>query len=522
MHALAIAVVLLNLLTGLRIAIVHRPNLLWLSELLPQGELHSLHVWGGYGLTAVAISYLVYRSVVAPAGVSSRVSVMDRYHRCVIRAGYLLLTAMLLSGWLLLFDGLSFAGVTADIATFHFYSALAVAAYLVLHGGAYFVQLGARLFTRMFYPGRRIARVNMALLGLAAVSMAVVWQLRMASHAIELPIARIPLDQFIHIDGIANEPAWQQARTIHINTHGGANFDNGETRVLLRAVHNGVEAFFHVTWDDPDESLKHLPLKKTDAGWTVLGEGFYRFDEQQYYEDKFAVMLANTCSDGAAGTMHLGRKPLDEKPANWHGKGYHYASDGQVRDLWHWKAVRTNNMVLADDNFIGPPDRMRPGERRYTAGYMKYSKESGAYVMNWQWYTPSTVTPKRLPKDPQVLLPYQQKEEESAGNLSWVIPWFDYQPYQSQHDHYPAGTVMPSVMYRSNRFEGDRADVRAHAQWRDGKWSLELVRKLDTGSDLDVAITTGVCLWVAAFDRSQIAHTRHQRPLRVTLEASND
>jgi len=350
----------------------------------------------------------------------------------------------------------------------------------------------------------------------------IIWQFRTVGHAIELPIARIALDQFIQIDGVADETVWQQARTINVNTHGGANFYQGETRVSLRAVHNGVEAFFHISWEDPDKSLKHLPLQKTDAGWSVLGNRFYRFDEQQYYEDKFAVMLANTCSDGAAGTMHLGRNPLPEKPANWHGKGYHYATDGQVRDLWHWKAVRTNNMYLADDNFIGRPDRMRSGERRYTAGYMKDGKESGAYVMNWQWYKPSTVVPKRLPKDPKALAPYQAGASTSAIHLNWVIPWFDYQPYQPQADNYPVGTVMPSVMYRSNRFEGDRADVRAHAQWQDGKWSLELVRKLNTGSDLDVAIATGVCMWVSAFDRSQIAHTRHQRPLRLKLEWGNE
>ena len=86
MHAMAIGVVLLNVLTGLRMAIVHRPDLLWLSALLPQGELHSVHVWGGYGLTAIAIAYLVYRVLVAPLGGLSRPGVIDRYHRWVICA----------------------------------------------------------------------------------------------------------------------------------------------------------------------------------------------------------------------------------------------------------------------------------------------------------------------------------------------------------------------------------------------------------------------------------------------------
>ena len=328
----------------------------------------------------------------------------------------------------------------------------------------------------------------------------------------------MPLSELIHIDGKADEGVWQQAQTVDLLTQGGANFDNGQTRVRVQVVENGVEAFFHISWDDPTKSLKHLPLLKTETGWQVEQQGFYNFDETRHYEDKLAVMVSNQCQAGGAGTVHLGPKPLQDKPANWHGKGYHYSQDGAIRDLWHWKAVRTNNMILADDNYIGPPDKVRPGSRRYSAGYLQDGKESGAYVMNWAWYKPGQVVPKRLPKSPQLLTPYQQ---ENTEGLSWVIPWFDYQPYRAENDNYPVGTRMPSVMYRSNRFEGDRADVRAFARWHQGRWSLELSRKLDTGSKYDVPLRHGVCLWVSAFDQSQVAHTRHALPIQLTFtEAS--
>ena len=48
-------------------------------------------------------------------------------------------------------------------------------------------------------------------------------------------------------------------------------------------------------------------------------------------------------------------QPLRDKPENWHGKGYHYTNDDSIVDVWHWKAVRTNDMFIADDNFFGPP-----------------------------------------------------------------------------------------------------------------------------------------------------------------------
>ena len=47
---------------------------------------------------------------------------------------------------------------------------------------------------------------------------------------------------------------------------------------------------------------------------------------------------------------------------------------------------------------------------------------------------------------------------------------------------------------------------------------LEVARRLDTHSRFDVPIRTGVFMRVAAFDHSQIGHTRHVRPVRIEVE----
>jgi hypothetical protein len=138
--------------------------------------------------------------------------------------------------------------------------------------------------------------------------------------------------------------------------------------------------------------------------------------------------------------------------------------------------------------------------------------------MNWKWYKPGIITPKRLPINETDLIPYQTDNEE----LDWVVPWFSYEKYDAKKDTFPVGTVMPSVMYRSNRFEGDRADVRARGVWKNGTWSLELARKLKTKSDFDVPLEDGVCFWVSAFDHSQIAHTRHNQSLQFHFEVTHD
>ena len=508
LHGTAIVFLLLNLATGLRIATLTHPWLLSVSALLPQGKMHELHYIGGVGLSALAIGFCLYTLQVKTQ------SKRKTYHRIVIWCGYLLLVSAIASGWLMLLDKSHWLPSTQ----WHFYTALGLAAYFVLHAGGYFIDWGWPAIRRILQPALQYQPLLMISLLLVVIAGTFSYLRFAYQPATPLKITPIAIDSFIIVDGKADEPAWDKATPITIMTRGGANFSNGETPVTLKAIENGVEVFFHLRWQDATESRKHLPLMKTANGWKVQQDGFTRFDEVTHYEDKFAVMLSMNCEPGGSGTAHLGPKPLPNYPANWHGKGYHYSDDGQVRDIWHWKAVRTNDMHLADDNFFASPIPPRAGERRYTAGYLPDGKESGAYVMNWQWYKPDTIVPKRLPKEPELLEPYQTTND----SLTWVISWFDYEPYQAAKDHYPVGTIMPSVMYRSNRFEGDRADVRARGQWKDGWWSLEMSRRLDTGSPHDVPIQSRTCLWVSAFDSSQIAHTRHQQAIKLQLEPGND
>ena len=91
-------------------------------------------------------------------------------------------------------------------------------------------------------------------------------------------------------------------------------------------------------------------------------------------------------------------------------------------------------------------------------------------------------------------------------------------PYSTDADaHIPTGTVIPGVIL-SGQFSGDRADIKCAARWASGHWALEVARRLDTGSVYDVPIRSGVFMRVAAFDHSQIRHTRHTRPIRIEVE----
>ncbi len=71
---------------------------------------------------------------------------------------------------------------------------------------------------------------------------------------------------------------------------------------------------------------------------------------------------------------------------------------------------------------------------------------------------------------------------------------------------------------KSSLPETSRDSIRGVARWAAGRWTLEVARRIYTGSQYDVPIKTGTLMWVAAFDHSEKRHTRHLRPFRLEVD----
>ena len=113
-------------------------------------------------------------------------------------------------------------------------------------------------------------------------------------------------------------------------------------------------------------------------------------------------------------------------------------------DVWHWKASRSNPAGVAHDKM------------------WKVSKT--AFEKGTEWPTPdgSSIYVARL-SDAGDKLYKSLKYTEKQGDL---MPRYEVNPN-------PTGSI---------------ADVEAKGIWRDGRWYLEMSRKLDTGHDDDVVI----------------------------------
>jgi hypothetical protein len=165
---------------------------------------------------------------------------------------------------------------------------------------------------------------------------------------------------------------------------------------------------------------------------------------------------------------------------------------------------------------------MKPGER-YTGGYYPDPSNGGGYAYNFTKVDPKKplkdtyVIPKLLPPSNDQVYSNPVASTHELGKVWWLLKGQAI-PYSKELDTYPVGTIIPNIVIEP--FTGDEADIRARAEWKDGHWTLEARRVLDTGSKFDVAFVPGKPLYVtiATYNRAQVRHSEHIKPVRVVLQ----
>jgi cytochrome b subunit of formate dehydrogenase len=328
------------------------------------------------------------------------------------------------------------------------------------------------------------------------------------------------------LDGDPSDPAWSQAESVTIRTTKGVNNPLPYVDVTVKALRDGEHVYFLFQWADPDASYKRYPLMKTEKGWKVLQTAFERADENAYYEDKLSLYLTTVRNGSCADTCHIGVGPYSAKGEK---HGLHYTK-GEIGDVWHWKSVRTNPMgepagepgFMDDQHFRGPdPIPLDYLLKRYTGGYHPDPGRGYGYEYNFEKIDPykplseTYVRPFFLP--PTNGIRPNPDPATSEEGVTWWIHRASGIPYTEAADTYPVGALIPNMVLTP--FKGDRADIRAQGAWREGRWTLEARRKLDTKSPYDVAFAPGtpVYLTLGTYNRTQTRHSEHIRPVRLVV-----
>jgi len=135
-------------------------------------------------------------------------------------------------------------------------------------------------------------------------------------------------------------------------------------------------------------------------------------------------------------------------------------------DAWHWKAARTNPAGFAQD-------------RRHIYALKKPETKA----MKYKSLTGSDVWILRPEDEGKPVTAKAAKPAAKGGNVV--------------------------AQFTAQSPEKSAADIRAKGAWKDGTWTLEFARKLDTGHADDAAFTPGtaVAMAVAILDASEESHS---------------
>ncbi len=531
LHWMMVIALAFSLMTGLRVSADH-PDSSWaqaISLVLLQGNVIQWHVWAAFVLFFSMVAYVIYltrarlRNRIALDGTRLR-NLRSQDHDTrwksinvlIYWLAFVLLLVAATSGILLYF----FPGLVAHmtLTNIHQFVAWSIIAYVIIHVLSQTFSGGVRSLLKIFNPQASYgAAAKIAILSSALIGAGIYALDRLRIDTLVAPYTKTAPVMDGEIDEI-----WKTMPSVDVPTNRGINSPGGEVTVSVRMTHDDDNLYALFEWPDSTRSAKHLPLKKTEAGWVVVQNEYYKQDEDIHYEDKFAVMLGRDPKIAGGGTSHYGSKPLKGKPGPLGGRGLHYTTDGSIVDVWHWKSVRTGSALMnqIDDNYFGPPLEVNPKKKRYTGGYAQDPSTGGGYKMNWVKFSTDTVTPLRLPKDPSMIASMQTTNFDPtvSDDQALLLDMADTVEYSQALDTYPIGTIMPSVLIKGER-QGDRGDVTAASQWDDGWWRLEVSRKLDTQSKYDLAINYDdpTYMWLAVFDHTQTRHSQHLHPIKISL-----
>lgn len=323
------------------------------------------------------------------------------------------------------------------------------------------------------------------------------------AFAAPIPLTAIQADAAPVLDGVADDAVWQAAPSIELSFTQGTNFaPKGRTSGTLRAARAGDMLYMLLQYEDATHSQQRSPyVKQADGTWIKLKDPDDKGgDNNKYYEDKAAFIwpinnsIAGFESEGCFAACH------DDEPPKPYGNKY-TENEGELGDIWHVKTVRTGPVGQIDDQWL---DHTRYDPKTAAgAGRHSDAKTGGGYQ-----------NIELVDGKPEFM--NQDAMPANRGGTYWLKAG-EKAPFDDSK--FQAGDEVASIMIAP--LEGDRGDISAGIAWKDGVWTIELGRKLVTGSETDVQfddLSATYLLAVAAFDNAQVRHAFVKRPLVLTFE----
>jgi hypothetical protein len=243
---------------------------------------------------------------------------------------------------------------------------------------------------------------------------------------------------------------WNDAPVVTVNTKSPLEGEPDGPDVNIQAAYDDQSIAMKFVWADAEASM----LKNA---WMWDGKAFTKSGDEDRVQLLWPIESnAQFATKGCGAACH--NQDPDEKKW-WMGS----ESADQRYDVWHWKSARTNPVNQSDDQWVGiQEDKNDPESARHGD-----AKESGGYKDNLNEAQDGPAFMHGSDLAAQVIMAGQEVPIDT-GKLpnGAVVPGF---------------VIAPAV--------GSRGDLTANGVWADGKWTVVLVRALNTNNDDDVAFT---------------------------------
>ncbi|GER94388.1 hypothetical protein A45J_2149 [hot springs metagenome] len=278
-----------------------------------------------------------------------------------------------------------------------------------------------------------------------------------------------------------NSPEWASAKEATIINEGasGGPFEKKKLEVKVKAVYTkGGNMSILLSWPDSEQSMIKEAWKFHKGKW----------DRQKGDEDKIALnweikRIKNFATKGCAVVCHSEAK----NPDDWK---YHTETATERGDMWVWRAYTSNPMGHAEDGYVDDDSRKSdPGTGKAKKNEAS-DKKKPKYMQD----------PSKKPSVPGFLVDGETVEIK------------DYSKFKD-------GNVVPAWIL--SKFSGSMADIAARAKWANGRWTVMLQRKLETGdkeNDVQFDTRRDYNFGIAVFNNSTKHNSYNSPPLKLKFD----
>jgi hypothetical protein len=306
------------------------------------------------------------------------------------------------------------------------------------------------------------------------------------------------------LDGSGSDAVWRDVPELKVQAKDGPE-------ISLRSVYTSDSLYMLISWEDKTESVKKNM-------WVYDGTKWDRLKDLRVYEDK------PTKADEDRLSIHW---PINDSIEGFAEKGclvichdsggfakresrMFTNSPTEFADQWHWKAARTNPLGYTDDKWMDNKvltKAQEPNlhERREAA---HHGDAKGEGKLN---YSDNKTADGKKPK-------FRHKGELMGSSF---LKKEDVTPIDYSKAAFKKGDTIPGYVLARPR--GSRGDADARGVWRNGRWTLEIGRKLVTADKAHDAqfddLKRTYHFGIAVFDNDgSNVHTRPLDPIALTFK----